>query len=38
MLNAAMNERSPEPVREWLGGENASARARVLLAFYIACS
>jgi AcrR family transcriptional regulator len=35
MLNAAMQERTLGPIRDWLGGEHASARSRVLLAFFI---
>jgi AcrR family transcriptional regulator len=35
MLNAAMQERFLGPIRDWLGGEEAAARARVLAAIYI---
>lgn len=35
LLNLAVQERFLEPIREWLGGEDAPARARVLAAVYI---
>jgi AcrR family transcriptional regulator len=35
MLNAAMQERFLGPIREWIGGDDAPARARVLAAIYI---
>jgi AcrR family transcriptional regulator len=35
LLNLAVQERFLEPIREWLGGEDAQARARVLAAMFI---
>jgi AcrR family transcriptional regulator len=35
LLNMAVQERFLAPIREWLGGEDAQARARVLAAIYI---
>ena len=35
LLNLAVQERFLGPIREWLGGEDAPARARVLAAIYI---
>lgn len=35
MLNVLVRDRFLEPIREWLGGEQADARARVLAAVYI---
>jgi len=35
LLSLAMQERFLEPIRQWLGGEDAPARARVLAAAYI---
>jgi AcrR family transcriptional regulator len=35
LLNLAIQERFLGPIREWLGGEDAAARARVLAAIYI---
>ena len=35
LLNVAIQERFLGPIREWLGGEDATARARVLAAAYI---
>lgn len=35
LLNVAVQERFLSPIREWLGGEDAQARARVLAAVYI---
>ena len=35
LLNLAVQERFLAPIREWLGGEDAQARARVLAAIYI---
>lgn len=35
MLKDALQKRSLGPVRDWLGGEDASARARVLTAIYV---
>jgi AcrR family transcriptional regulator len=35
LLNLALRERFLGPIREWLGGEDAPARARVLAAIYI---
>jgi AcrR family transcriptional regulator len=35
LLNVAVQERFLGPIREWLGGEDAQARARVLAAIYI---
>lgn len=37
MLSVAVQERFLAPIREWLGGEDAQARARVLAAIYIGC-
>ena len=37
LLNVAVQERFLEPIREWLGGEDAQARARVLAAVFIGC-
>jgi AcrR family transcriptional regulator len=37
MLSVAVQERFLAPIREWLGGEDADARARVLAAVYIGC-
>jgi AcrR family transcriptional regulator len=37
LLNVAVQERFLEPIREWLGGEEAQARARVLAAAFIGC-
>lgn len=37
LLNLAVQERFLEPIRDWLGGENAQARARVLAAAFIGC-
>ncbi|MGH6966108.1 MAG: TetR family transcriptional regulator [Phenylobacterium sp.] len=34
LLNVAMQERFLNPIRDWLGGANAHARARVLAATY----
>jgi AcrR family transcriptional regulator len=35
MLNAAVQERFMEPIRDWLGGEDVEARARLLAATFI---
>jgi AcrR family transcriptional regulator len=35
LLNLAMQERFLEPIRQWLGGQDAEARARVLAAVFI---
>jgi AcrR family transcriptional regulator len=35
LLNLAVQERFLLPIRDWLGGENAQARARVLAAIFI---
>ena len=35
MLNLAVQERFLQPIREWLGDEDAAPRARVLAAIYI---
>ena len=35
LLNLAMQERFLQPIRDWLGGEDAQARARVLAATFI---
>ena len=35
LLNVAVQERFLEPIRDWLGGEDAPARARVLAAVFI---
>lgn len=35
MLNLAVQERFLAPIRDWLGGEDAASRARVLAAVYI---
>jgi AcrR family transcriptional regulator len=35
LLNLAIQERFLAPIRDWLGGEDAAARARVLAAVYI---
>jgi AcrR family transcriptional regulator len=35
LLNVAIQERFLAPIREWLGGEDADARARVLAAMFI---
>ena len=35
LLNVAIQERFLGPIRDWLGGEDAPARARVLAAIYI---
>ena len=35
LLNLAVQERFLAPIRDWLGGEDASARARVLAAVFI---
>ena len=35
LLNLAVQERFLAPIRDWLGGEDAEARARVLAAVYI---
>jgi AcrR family transcriptional regulator len=35
LLNLAIQERFLGPIRDWLGGEEAAARARVLTAVYI---
>jgi AcrR family transcriptional regulator len=35
LLNVAVQERFLEPISEWLGGENAQGRARVLAAAFI---
>jgi AcrR family transcriptional regulator len=35
LLNVAMQERFLAPIRDWLGGEDAAAHARVLAAVYI---
>jgi len=35
LLNLAVQERFLAPIRDWLGGEDAPARARVLAAVYI---
>jgi len=35
LLNLAVQERFLLPIRDWLGGENAQARARVLVAVFI---
>jgi AcrR family transcriptional regulator len=35
LLNLAVQERFLGPIRDWLGGEDAEARARVLAAVYI---
>ncbi|HTX50349.1 MAG TPA: hypothetical protein VME40_13270, partial [Caulobacteraceae bacterium] len=36
-LNVAVQERFLAPISEWLGGEDARARARVLAAAFIGC-
>jgi AcrR family transcriptional regulator len=35
MLNVAVQERFMGPIREWLGGENADVRSRLVSAFFI---
>ena len=35
MLNVAVQERFMGPIREWIGGDNAQARARVLASVFI---
>jgi hypothetical protein len=35
LLNLAVQERFLGPIRDWLGGEDAPARARVLAAMFI---
>ena len=35
LLSVAIQERFLEPIREWLGGDDAQARARVLAAVFI---
>jgi AcrR family transcriptional regulator len=35
LLNLAVQERFLQPIRDWLGGDEAAARARVLAAIYI---
>jgi AcrR family transcriptional regulator len=35
LLNVAVQERFMSPIREWIGGENAQARARVLASVFI---
>jgi AcrR family transcriptional regulator len=35
MLNLAVQERFLEPIRDWLGGDDAAARARALAAVFI---
>jgi AcrR family transcriptional regulator len=35
MLNVAVQERFMGPIREWIGGDHAEARARVLASVYI---
>jgi AcrR family transcriptional regulator len=35
LLNVAVQERFLAPIRDWIGGEDAAARARVLAAVYI---
>lgn len=35
LLNVAIQERFLRPIREWIGGDHAAARARVLAAVYI---
>ena len=35
LLNLAVQERFLDPIRDWLGGEDAQARARVLAAVFI---
>ena len=35
LLSVAVQERFLGPIRDWLGGEDAEARARVLAAIYI---
>ena len=37
LLNVAIQERFLGPIRDWLGGEDAQARARVLAATFIGC-
>jgi AcrR family transcriptional regulator len=37
LLNVAVQERFLEPIRAWLGGDDAQARARVLAAVFIGC-
>jgi len=37
LLNLAVQERFLQPIRHWLGGEDAQARARVLAAAFIGC-
>ena len=37
LLNVAVQERFLGPIREWLGGEDAQARARVLASILIGC-
>jgi AcrR family transcriptional regulator len=37
LLNVAVQERFLAPIRDWLGGEDAEARARVLAAAFIGC-
>lgn len=37
LLNVAVQERFLAPISEWLGGEDAQARARVLAAAFIGC-
>src|SRR5579872_170277 len=35
MLNEAVQERFMGPIREWIGGENADVRSRLISAFFI---
>jgi AcrR family transcriptional regulator len=37
LLNVAVQERFLAPIRDWLGGDDAQARARVLAAAFIGC-
>lgn len=37
LLNVAIQERFLAPIRDWLGGDDALARARVLAAAFIGC-
>ena len=37
LLNVAVQERFLSPIADWLGGEDAQARARVLAAAFIGC-
>jgi AcrR family transcriptional regulator len=37
LLNVAVQERFLQPIRDWLGGEDAQARARAVAAAFIGC-